>query len=83
MTVQRLYVKESDIAKMLGHDVRWLRSNSDALERQYGFPKIDPAIGMRHREAVEEWARERNARYAKVRSEQSTATEHTENHDAF
>ncbi len=83
MPVQQLFVKEADIAKMLGHDVMWLRSNSETLERQYGFPKIDPAIGMRHREAVEEWARERNARKAKTRSERFTETEHTENHDAF
>lgn len=83
MPVQQLFVKEADIAKMLGHDVKWLRSNSETLERQYGFPKIDPAIGMRHREAVEEWARERNARYAKARSERLTETNHTENHDAF
>ncbi len=83
MSVQQLFVKESDIAKMLGHDVKWLRSNSETLERQYGFPKIDPAIGMRHREAVEEWARERNARTAKARSERLKETNHTENHDAF
>ncbi len=83
MAVQQLFVKESDIAKMLGHDVKWLRSNSETLERQYGFPKIDPAIGMRHREAVEEWARERNARTAKARSERLKETNHTENHDAF
>lgn len=83
MTVQRLYVKEVEIAKMLGQDIRWLRLNRENLERQYGFPKIDPAIGMRHREAVEDWARERNARYAKARYERSSKTNHTENHDAF
>lgn len=83
MPVQQLFVKEADIAKMLGHDVKWLRSNREVLERQYGFPKIDPAIGMRHREAVEEWARERNARTAKARSERLTETNHTENPNAF
>ncbi|WP_120636072.1 hypothetical protein [Ruegeria sp. EL01] len=57
-----LYVKEETIAKMLGHNVTWLRSNAVALERQYGLPPIDPAVGMRHVEAVEEWARERNIR---------------------
>lgn len=53
-SVQQLFVKEADIAKMLGRDVKWLRSNGGTLERKYGFAKIDPAIGMRHREAVEE-----------------------------
>jgi hypothetical protein len=58
--VQPLYVNESEAAKLLRHDVTWLRTNSTALERTAGFPKIDPVIGMRHREAIEEWARERN-----------------------
>ena len=83
MPVSRLYVKEAEIAKMLGHDVTWLRSNLNTLERQYGLPKIDPAVGMRHREAVEEWARERNMRTAKSRPERLTETNHTENHSAF
>ncbi|MGC0225190.1 hypothetical protein [Pseudooceanicola nitratireducens] len=57
-----LFIKEEDVAKMLGHNVRWLRERSTLLEDQYGFPKIDPATRMRHREAVEAWARERNMR---------------------
>lgn len=65
MPAAPLYVKEVEAAKMLRHDVSWLRQNAHVLESQYGFPKIDPAIGMRHREAIEEWARERNFRNAK------------------
>lgn len=57
-----LYVSDAKIAKMLGHDIKWLRANQTVLEQQYGLPPIDPAIGMRHVEAVEEWARERNMR---------------------
>ena len=83
MPVDRLYVKEAEIARMLGHDIRWLRSNQTTLESQYGLPKIDPAIGFRHRESVEEWARERNMRTARSRSERLTETNHTENHGAF
>tara|TARA_R110000851_G_scaffold22626_14_gene67042 strand:+ start:522 stop:761 length:240 start_codon:yes stop_codon:yes gene_type:complete len=56
-----LYLSESTIAKMLGHDTMWLTKNSDTLERQYGFPKIDPAIGKRHAPSVEQWAAVRNA----------------------
>ncbi len=58
--VQSLYVNEQEAAKLLRHDVTWLRKNSSALENTTGFPKIDPVIGMRHREAIENWARERN-----------------------
>ncbi|GLO70289.1 hypothetical protein VWZ88_12740 [Phaeobacter sp. JH20_36] len=67
MSVQSLFVKEAEVAKLLGHDVKWLRANSTTLEAQYGLPEIDPAIGLRHREAIEEWARERNTRKAKSR----------------
>jgi hypothetical protein len=56
----RLYEKEEVVARLLGHDIRWFRSNVQVLEAQFGFPKIDPAIGLRHREAVELWARRRN-----------------------
>ncbi len=68
--VQSLYVNEQEAAKLLRHDVTWLRNNSNALERTAGFPKIDPVIGMRHREAIEEWARERNITRLNRASEQ-------------
>lgn len=59
-TIDKLYVNEREAARMLGHDVAWLRENARSLEEQFGFPKIDVAIGRRHREAIEEWSRERN-----------------------
>jgi hypothetical protein len=58
----QIYASESTIAKMLGHDRAWLHANACMLEQQYGFPKIDPAIGKRHRPSVEAWASERNTR---------------------
>jgi hypothetical protein len=64
MSAAPLYVKEAEAARMLRHDVTWLRKNAPTLESQYGFPKIDPAVGMRHKEAIEQWARERNTRQA-------------------
>lgn len=76
-----LYVKEVEAARMLRHDVGWLRANAPTLESQYGFPKIDPAVGMRHREAIEEWARERNSRRTRG-SERLTET-NRENPNAF
>lgn len=76
-----LYLSDAKIAKMLGHDIKWLRANEDVLERQYGLPPIDPAIGMRHVEAVEEWARERNMRNS-ARPERLPET-NQENKDAF
>ena len=56
-----LYKSEAQIARMLGHDTAWLHKNATALERQYGFPPIDPAIGKRHAPSVEQWASERTA----------------------
>jgi len=76
-----LYAPDAKIAKMLGHNVTWLRANSAMLEQQYGLPKVDPAIGMRHVEAVEEWARERNMR-GSVRAERLPET-NQENKNAF
>lgn len=75
-----LYVREEEAARMLRHDVTWLRKNSPALEQQ-GFPKIDPLVGMRHKEAIEAWARERNFRRA-MRSGRLTEA-NQENFDAF
>jgi hypothetical protein len=77
-----LYKSEAQIARMLGHDVSWLRDNSNTLETQYGFPPIDAAVGMRHREAVEAWARERNMRKAKARLGQLSET-NQENQNGF
>ena len=76
-----LYIKEADVARLLGHDVTWLRANASALETITGFPKVDVVIGMRHREAIEEWARERNFRKA-MRQERLTET-NRENPNAF
>lgn len=73
-----LYVKEVEVARMLRHDITWLRANAGTLEKQYGLPKVDPAIGMRHRGAIEEWARERNARRQDPRQHQGE-----ENWNAF
>lgn len=75
-----LYVKEAEVARMLRHDITWLRKNSKILEEQYGFPKIDPAIGMRHRGSIEAWAQERNMRSA-VKPELPNASK--ENWDGF
>lgn len=57
-----LYIADKEVARLLDRSVAWFKSNAKALESQYGFPKIDPAIGKRHRETVEKWARERNQR---------------------
>jgi hypothetical protein len=77
--MQPLYVNEQEAAKLLHHDATWLRTNSNVLEQTTGFPKIDPVIGLRHREAIEEWARERNvSRVIKV-----APHEHEENNEAF
>lgn len=77
-----LYAKESDIARMLGHDVDWLRKNAASLEQQFGFPRIDPATGLRHVEAVEEWARERNRRFG-TRTVERLRETNRENSNAF
>lgn len=82
MGAPRLYVKEVEVARLLGHNVTWLRSNSTDLERQYGLPKIDPAIGLRHLEAIEEWARQRNLTTMTARSERLKET-NQEDHNAF
>ncbi len=55
-----LYVPDSTAAAMLGQKIDWFRANVDMLERQYGFPKVDPAVGKRHKESIETWARKRN-----------------------
>jgi len=76
-----LYVKEAEVAEMLRHGVDWLRKNAPALEAQYGFPKVDPATGLRHKEAIEKWARERNFR--PVRHPERLKEANRENTDAF
>ncbi|GGE30418.1 hypothetical protein GCM10011360_18040 [Primorskyibacter flagellatus] len=62
--VTPLFIKEEDVAKLLGHNITWLRQRAALLEESYGLPKIDPATQLRHREAVEVWARKRNIRHA-------------------
>lgn len=80
--MEKLYVKDAEIAKALSQPLTWLKANASMLERQFGFPRIDPAVGLRHREAVEEWARERNMRKATARPEWLTET-NQEDQNAF
>lgn len=80
MKIEPLYVDEKETAKLLGHDIGWLRSNRDDLEKQFGLPKIDPATQKRHRESIEQWARSRNMTKAKL--DRLTET-HQENFDAL
>ncbi|MEQ3669683.1 hypothetical protein [Pseudophaeobacter sp.] len=82
MPPQRLYETEKEVARLLGHDVTWLRKNSNTLETQYGFPPIDAAVGMRHRESIEAWARERNTRKVKARTGRLSET-NQENENGF
>ncbi len=77
---QALFISESTVAKMLGHDRSWLERNAARLEQTANFPKIDPVIGKRHREAIEEWARERNVHRRSIRPLEE---KHRENFDAF
>ncbi len=76
-----LFVTEKTVAEMLGRSIAWLRSNAHTLEQTTGFPKIDPVVGKRHREAIEVWARERNVRSVACLSEQDETN--SENEDAF
>lgn len=80
--ISPLYIPEADVARMLGHKIDWLRENGPVLEVSTGFPKIDPVIGMRHREAIEEWARERNVSRRRG-PERLTETNRRENPNAF
>lgn len=80
MTVAPLYVSEQEAAKLLGHNVTWLRSNASVLERQYGFPKIDPATQKRHRGAIEAWAEKRNMHDQR---HTTTPSKNVENLDGF
>lgn len=59
---ESLYIKEAEVAALLKHNITWLKTNINVLEREHGFPAIDPAIGHRHRGAIEAWALERNMR---------------------
>lgn len=60
--MKSLYVTDAEAAVMLGRSTAWIKKNAEALETQYGFPKVDPAIGKRHRPSIEQWAKERNSR---------------------
>ncbi len=81
MPISPLYVSEKEAATLLRHDVDWLHKNAHVLEESSGFPKIDPVVGMRHYEAIVEWARERNIRRRKGH-ERLTGT-NQENHNGF
>ena len=83
MTEQALFVTEKDVAKMLGHDINWLRSNAKNLEEATGFPAIDPVVGKRHRESIIEWARERSQRRLSRGVGQLHRVTNQENKDAF
>ncbi len=61
-----IYLSERQVAELLGYGIDWLRRHAAELERQFGFPGIDPAIGKRHRPSIEAWASERNNRSRKV-----------------
>lgn len=58
----RLYAPDAEIAAMLGRSKAWLYDNAENLERQFSFPRKDPAIGMRHIPSILKWAESRNAR---------------------
>lgn len=74
MPLASLYVSDKVAAQMLGHTIDWLRANREMLERQFGFPKVDPAVGKTHREAIEEWARQRNVEPLHKAQERLTET---------
>lgn len=78
----KLYLSEREVARMLGRDLAWLKANLPTMIRQYGFPKIDTAVGRYHREAVEEWARERNVTRRRAPGERLNET-NRENRDAL
>lgn len=78
-----LYIPEAEVARMLGHKIDWLRENAAALEQSTGFPAIDPVVGLRHREAIEEWARERNAKRRRGPERLTETSRRRENPDAF
>lgn len=61
-----IYYSERQTAECLGYSVEWLRRNVHQLEQQYGFPRIDPAIGKRHAPSIEVWAQERNNRHRQI-----------------
>lgn len=74
-----LYISEKDAAALLGAGIDWFRANRENLERVYGFPKIDPATGKRHRPSIERWAEARNAPKGRA----STNPERIGNHEHF
>lgn len=83
-TAEPLFVSEKDVATMLGSDIKWLRANIKALEETTGFPKMDPVVGKRHKEAIIEWARERAFRSSKRQARMLEADQRNqENKDAF
>jgi len=83
MKSEKLYRSDKEVAQMLGHDIRWFRSNVNALERQYGFPSIDPAVGLPYIPSIEAWATERNTRTMHNNSEQLMKSSNKDNLDGF
>lgn len=83
MPEQALFIAEKDVARMLGHDINWLRSNAKNLEDATGFPAIDPVVGKRHRESIIEWARERATRATRRPIGQFQQETNQENDNAF
>ncbi|MGR1580689.1 hypothetical protein ACSSNL_04410 [Thalassobius sp. S69A] len=81
MSIPKLYLTESEVARLLGRDIAWLRANGATLEAQYGFPKIDCATGRRHREAIEAWASDRNIRRRHLAAERLTENNQEKYHE--
>lgn len=82
MPLAKLYISEKEVARMMGHNEAWLSQNAPMLEKSAAFPPIDPVIRLRHRESIENWARDRNAQITN-RSYSKPEKRNEENIDAF
>lgn len=82
MPLAKLYISEKEVARMMGHNEAWLSKNAPVLEKSAAFPPIDPVIRLRHRESIENWARERNAQIT-GRTYSEPTERNKENLDAF
>ena len=78
-----LYIPEKQTAQLLGRSIDWLRQNKKQLEDQFGFPRVDPATGYRHRPSIEAWADERNRRNQASHIEQVSEIALIGNYDEF
>lgn len=85
MTIERAYLKDIEVAEMLGRGKNWFCANRPLLERE-GFPKIDGLIGLTCRWDVEAWiARRRQVADADEAETKHIGThpKHSENMNAF